>query len=109
MDFEAVERRWKQTKENFRGYQGFNCPFSINVEVTISGFNIDNMAAQKAITDSMHVGGKARKAPSESKSNYSQMSVMVKMSERVLRHPPLTLSIAPRAGMVSIILLKIGS
>ena len=32
--------------------QSFHCPFSINVEVAISSFNIDNMAAQKAISDS---------------------------------------------------------
>ena len=52
VDFEEVERRWNLAKGNFRGYQGLNCPFSINVEVAIGGFNIDNMAAQKAISDS---------------------------------------------------------
>ena len=46
----------------------------------------------------MHVGGKPRRAPTESKSKCSQMSVMVKMSEIVLRHLPLTLSISSRTG-----------
>ena len=51
----------------------------------------------------MHVGGRPRKAPTASKSNSSQMSVMVEMSVRVLRHPPLTLSITFKAGLATII------
>ena len=50
-DAEEVKSRWNQAKAYFRGYQGMNCPFSINVEVAIGGFNIDNKAAQKAICD----------------------------------------------------------
>ena len=51
----------------------------------------------------MRVGGKPRKAPTELRSNYFQMFVMVKMSEMLLRQLPLTLSIALKPGMVIII------
>ena len=49
---------------------------------------------------SMHVGGRPRKAPTASKSTSSQM---VEMSVRLLRHPPLTLSITLKTGLATII------
>ena len=38
--------------EYFQGYKGFTRPFSVNLEATIRGFDIDNMAAQQAIEES---------------------------------------------------------
>ena len=79
---------------------------SVNLEVTIRGFDIDNMAAQQAIHDSKALHTRrwqTKEAPTASKSNSSQMSVTVEMSVRVLRHPPLTLSITFRAGLATII------
>ena len=52
VDYEEVERKWEVTKEYFQGYKGFTCPFSVNLEATIRGFDIDNMAAQQAIEES---------------------------------------------------------
>ena len=98
---------WISRKEHFKGYQGFNRPFSVNLEVTIRGFDIDNMAAQQAIHDSKALHARRWQTKegtyTASKSNSSQMSVMVEMSVRVLRHPPLTLSITLRAGLATII------
>ena len=50
-DFSEVKRKWLLTKEAFRGYLGWCCPLGIDMEVAIRGFNIDNGAAQKAVTD----------------------------------------------------------
>ena len=69
-------------------YQGMTYPFSINVEVAIGGFNIDNKAAQKAISDAKASHARRwqtkRKAHTESKSNFFQMYVMVEMSGMLL-------------------------
>ena len=51
VDFEEVERRWELTKERFQDYKEFTRPFSVNLEATIRGFDIDNMAAQQAIQE----------------------------------------------------------
>ena len=51
VDFEEVERRWELTKEHFQDYKEFTRPFSVNLEATIRGFDIDNMAAQQAIQE----------------------------------------------------------
>ena len=51
VDEQEVKNRWYQAKEYIDAYLGMTCPFSINVEVAIRGFNIDNKAAQKAICD----------------------------------------------------------
>ena len=52
VDYKEVERKWEVTKEYFQDYKGFTRPFSVNLEATIRGFDIDNMAAQQAIEES---------------------------------------------------------
>ena len=52
MDYEEVEQKWKTAKLYFRDYKRCSRPFSIDLEVAIRGFDIDNMAAQKAIDGS---------------------------------------------------------
>ena len=47
-----VEQKWKTAKLYFRDYKRCSRPFSIDLEVAIRGFDIDNMAAQKAIDGS---------------------------------------------------------
>ena len=48
-DYKEVEKKWKATKEYFLDYKRCTRPFSVNLETAIRGFDIDNIAAQKAI------------------------------------------------------------
>ena len=52
VNYEEVERKWELTKEHFQGEKRFTRPFIVNLEATIRGFDIDNMAAQQAIQES---------------------------------------------------------
>ena len=96
-----MEKKWQATKEYFLDYERFTRPFSVNLETAIRGFDIDNIAAQKAIDESkaLHVDGRPRKAPTASK---NMSSVMVETSMRMLGPPPPTLSIIPRIGLMTI-------
>ena len=51
-DHKEVEKKWQATKEYFQDYKRFTRPFSVNLETAIRGFDIDNIAAQKAIDES---------------------------------------------------------
>ena len=52
MDYAEVVQKWKTAKLYFGDHKRCTRPFSVNLEVAIQGFDIDNMAAQKAIDGS---------------------------------------------------------
>ena len=102
-DEEEVKNRWNQAKEYFRAYQGMSCPFSINVEVAIGVSTLTTKPPRKQFVMPrlfMRVGGKPRKAPTESKSNYFRMFVIVEMSGMLLRQLNQSLSITFKPRMV---------
>ena len=68
----------------------------------IRGFDIDNMAAQKAIDGSKALhAGRPRMAPTVSRSMSSLTSVMVKTSMMTLVPLPPMLFFTPRNGMMT--------
>ncbi len=50
-DKDEVYERWYQAQYYMEAYKVMTRPFCINVEAAIAGFNIENIAAKKAIRD----------------------------------------------------------
>ena len=104
VDYEEVEQKWKTTKLYFRDYKRCTRPFSVNLEVAIRGFDIDNMAAQKAIDVSKALHARrwqTKMAPTVSRNMSSLTSVMVETSMRTLVPLPPTLFPIPRIGVMT--------
>ena len=99
-----MERKWEATKKYFQDYKGFTRPFSVNLEATIRGFNIDNMAAQQAIEESKALHARRW----QTKDGTYRIKKHVLPDGRDGRdvsedagHPPLTMSIIPKTGLAT--------
>ena len=104
-DYKEVEKKWQATKKYFQDYKRFTRPFSVNLETAIRGFDIDNIAAQKAIDESKALHARRWQTKEGTYRIKKHVLPDVRDGRDVFEDAgasPLTLSSIPRIGLTTV-------